>query len=557
MSDRLIRYTLDGIELTHDISFGVTDGDGFDVYVNRTKLDKGIDYKVVGTDEQLRGGDGTITLTIPHAASDVLLILSDTLARRVTNFAKAARFEEAEIDNEFDNLLRLLEDAALNLQSTPYFSPPDIGLVNGELPPLIAGGVLRVNTTKNGFELVELDKVPEFEEALRKATEQANKSEAKAQEAAQTVAGFDQHAESKKQEVNQIAEQASDSAELSKKWAEGETPSGDQPSDTNNAKYWSGQAHAAMAGKVNKLGGDAGAIEVTTGTEAQKPDAASQALALLRFTNGKGFEGYDPEQKIWGGIGGGIERQQLNTVVIYAYRSGGATPAAITLPTGYKWSDFERIEWGMDYATADYAQTCAITKEQLSDPAWKSVIRQDVAPSPIFMSLSRKSETQCDVGNVGIVGANGGLRFITGYINKYATENVSKIIQVNGGADIAANQRYEIDIATVLGADYVGKDLIVEVEIYNDGTSGGKIGWGVVPITVHYAGSYASYGVNAGVLESSIEIYTGNTHLCASGNDGRVNVFATTSAINAAPCRVKVWKIDHFITNVTSSVGGN
>ncbi|AUR98597.1 coil containing protein [Vibrio phage 1.254.O._10N.286.45.C8] len=180
MSARLIRYTLDGIKLTHDISFGVTDGDGFDVYINRAKLDKGLDYDVSGSVDELRKGDGKITLKAAHAASDVLLILSDTLARRVTNFAKAARFEEAEIDNEFDNLLRLLEDAALNLQSTPYFSPPDIGLVNGELPPLIAGGVLRVNEHKNGFELVELDKVPEFQEALRKATEQADRSESEA-----------------------------------------------------------------------------------------------------------------------------------------------------------------------------------------------------------------------------------------------------------------------------------------------------------------------------------------------------------------------------------------
>ncbi|CAM0071603.1 hypothetical protein VPHK411_0013 [Vibrio phage K411] len=176
MSARFIRYTLDGIKLTHDIGFGVTDGDGFDVYVNRAKLDKGIDYKVVGTDEQLRSGDGAITLTIPHAASDVLLILSDTLARRVTNFAKAARFEEAEIDNEFDNLLRLLEDAALNLQSTPYFDPTDVGLVDGKLPPIIAEGILRVNADGNGFELIKLDEIDELQDLIKLASDEADRS---------------------------------------------------------------------------------------------------------------------------------------------------------------------------------------------------------------------------------------------------------------------------------------------------------------------------------------------------------------------------------------------
>ncbi|CAH9011784.1 putative tail spike 1 [Vibrio phage 284E43-1] len=180
MSARFIRYTLDGIKLTHDIGFGVTDDDGFDVYVNRTKLDKGLDYDVIGSVDELRKGNGKITLKAAHAASDVLLILSDTLARRVTNFAKAARFEEAEIDNEFDNLLRLLEDAALNLQSTPYFDPADIGLVDGKLPPIIAGGVLRINANGNGFELILLDELPELQEIIREATEQADRSESEA-----------------------------------------------------------------------------------------------------------------------------------------------------------------------------------------------------------------------------------------------------------------------------------------------------------------------------------------------------------------------------------------
>ncbi|CAL9955975.1 hypothetical protein VPHD456G2_0013 [Vibrio phage D456 g2] len=180
MSARFIRYTLDGIKLTHDIGFGVTDGDGFDVYINRTKLDKNLDYDVIGSVEELRKGNGKITLKAAHAASDVLLILSDTLARRVTNFAKAARFEEAEIDNEFDNLLRLLEDAALNLQSTPYFDPTDVGLVDGKLPPIIANGVLRINASGNGFELILLDELPELQEIIRKATAQADRSESEA-----------------------------------------------------------------------------------------------------------------------------------------------------------------------------------------------------------------------------------------------------------------------------------------------------------------------------------------------------------------------------------------
>ncbi|WP_419238310.1 hypothetical protein ACN08P_23070 (plasmid) [Photobacterium leiognathi subsp. mandapamensis] len=54
---------------------------------------------------------------------------------------------------------------------------------------------------------------------------------------------------------------------------------------------------------VLKTGGDTGAAVVPMGTEAQKPTTSDKAL--FRFTQGVGFEGYDPDTNTWGAIGGG------------------------------------------------------------------------------------------------------------------------------------------------------------------------------------------------------------------------------------------------------------
>ncbi|WP_318491895.1 hypothetical protein [Photobacterium leiognathi] len=61
----------------------------------------------------------------------------------------------------------------------------------------------------------------------------------------------------------------------------------------------------ALDYKVSKTSrNNSGAIVVTTGTEEEKPATADLDDALLRFTKGLGFEGYNPELKEWGAIGG-------------------------------------------------------------------------------------------------------------------------------------------------------------------------------------------------------------------------------------------------------------
>lgn len=243
MTSRFIRYVLDGVKKEHDISFDITSADGVSVYVQRQKKDRPTDFSVIGSLEDLRNGKGKIKLAKGYNSGDILLILSSTVERRVTNFAKAARFEEAEIDAEFNNLLRLLEDAALLLQSTPYFNPADIGVVNGQLPAIIPKGVLRVNDTGTEFELIELDNLPEFNaiiQAAESARDAAKQSENNSAISESNAAGSESVSIAK-------AREAKASAELAKKWTTGDTPATGTPSDTNNAEYFAAKAEEALS----------------------------------------------------------------------------------------------------------------------------------------------------------------------------------------------------------------------------------------------------------------------------------------------------------------------
>lgn len=288
MAIPLTRITLDGSLKLHDIGYDITSAGGVRVYVNNARLDKPVEYSVIGSTDELREAKGKIELVSAYQSGDVLVIIRDTEEARVTNFAKAARFEEKEIDNEFDNYLRLLEDALMYLTATPHFAPSLIGTVDGELPEGVPGAVIRLNDAGTGFDFIKVEDFPEFAELLAKA---------------------------KQSEVNaaQSASEANDDAVLARKWAEGETPSGGAPADDNNAKYWSEQAKQATAGKIDKVGGDTGAARIPSGTEQQAPDTTGELLALIRHVKGEGFKGFDPELKEWGSLGGGLAKFEAST----------------------------------------------------------------------------------------------------------------------------------------------------------------------------------------------------------------------------------------------------
>ncbi|BAV81106.1 hypothetical protein [Vibrio phage CKB-S2] len=261
---RFIRYTTAANKTEYDISFDVTDDKGLEVWLDRNELSEGLDYRIIGSIAELRAGTGKIQLTSQPAVAKSLVIISNTEEKRVTNFAQAARFEEAEIDAEFNNFLRMLEDAILSLQSTPYFHPADIGIVNGRLPRIEPNGVIQVNAAGDGFEIVDLSKVPSFTDLVKRAEDAAQAAEqseqaAKASETAseqnrQAAATSEQNAKQsetvasqKAQEAGQAQSGAAASANgaiaaknKAEEWTVGPNPQPpqDQPSATNNTYYY-------------------------------------------------------------------------------------------------------------------------------------------------------------------------------------------------------------------------------------------------------------------------------------------------------------------------------
>lgn len=106
--------------------------------------------------------------------------------------------------------------------------------------------------------------------------------------------------------------------------------------------------------KIDKVGGATGAAKIPAGDEGSKPDISSETQALLRYTNGKGWEGSNPETKEWGSIGGGIQVKPITPAAgDYPYTvSKGQNvnvdisddvSKAVTIPAGLVYGDAVKI----------------------------------------------------------------------------------------------------------------------------------------------------------------------------------------------------------------------
>ena len=317
MADPLVRYTLNGVDKVYDVGFSITSAKGTRAFINTTEIFAPLDFTISGSSDDLHQGKGRINLVSAYQQNDILISIRDTEEKRVTNFAKAARFEEKEIDAEFDNQLRLIEDALLYLTATPHFDPSQIGLINGQLPPGLPGAVIKLNDLGNGFDFVKIEDFPEFAAAVAAAKAEADRAQGEADRAG-TQADIS----------TTKAQESTASAELSRQWAEGTTASGNPPSDANNSKFWASEAARILIDKVDLILGNTGAMRVPVGTEAQKP--TDRDKALMRFTIGEGFQGFDPIEKVWGGIGGGGVPKSLVKTADYQLAKGETALAHIT-----------------------------------------------------------------------------------------------------------------------------------------------------------------------------------------------------------------------------------
>ncbi len=244
----------------------------------------------------------------------------------------------------------------------------------------------------------------------------------------------------------------------------------------------------------------------------------------------------------------GGQDQYMDEVIILS--AGQYTSGTYSVPAGYTWSDFEYIEMFSTASTSNAlgrtVQVGMITKELIAANTVDWSIQNRSTGSSETATIDANSATSFVISRTG----NDAVTLVKGYIKRYSSRNMSKVINVNGGADVTNNKRYEIDITSELGADYVGRDLIVKAEIYNDSGTG-VAGWGNSDfITIGNLG----HGVAAHVLNGKIVVQTGVSSLCANSNNSG-NPFNRTGTITSAPCRVKVWKIDQYITNTAGSGG--
>lgn len=246
--------------------------------------------------------------------------------------------------------------------------------------------------------------------------------------------------------------------------------------------------------------------------------------------------------------------EELESVILLPYTTRPEDVNKELSIGSHKWSDFEYVEIGMGITSDDYTYVTTRLEKVAIDAQptnwnlacnwstgnyWESTIRALSANSFKFTSKSNES-----------TGKTMSVRYMVGYKKRFATKNLSKIINVNNGNNIGVNQRYEIDIAAELGQDYLGRDLIVQAEIYvsNEWT---QSTW--VTVRDGGAGTNApSKGISAGVLDTKIIVKTGTTLL----DNGTGHLLPDGASSSSAPCRVKVWKIDQYITDLSARIAG-
>lgn len=245
----------------------------------------------------------------------------------------------------------------------------------------------------------------------------------------------------------------------------------------------------------------------------------------------------------------GSSSDYLDEVIILPWDSS-RNSGSFNLPAGYTWDDFEYVEFmaGNTGASSQIMATNTLDKIKIqsSPNDWDVLISYE---GGYFIAVEAESSTSFSLNATGSTMSLGAVK---GYTKRYATRNHSAVVNVNGGANIGVNQRYEIDIATELGSEYVGRDLVVVAEVFNNSGSGVS-GWGDSCWFFNSSNS-AAYGTKATTFGDKIVVQTG-TGAIASNSSRSGNAYGIGAIdIASAPCRVKVWKVEQYIT--PTAVGG-
>lgn len=173
----VIHFTATGTQNTFNIPFPFLDENDIKVYIELNEQLLGINYSVTGNSVE---ENGIVNLFITPVSGTVVTVIRDTVEQRLTDFETAARFDPSLLDSEFNNVLRMVEDTRLLNTAAPTFHPRDIGNVNGVLPQIIPKGVLRFNEDGDGFDILDLNDVPEFADSVALAQGYAQQAQASA-----------------------------------------------------------------------------------------------------------------------------------------------------------------------------------------------------------------------------------------------------------------------------------------------------------------------------------------------------------------------------------------
>ena len=263
--------------------------------------------------------------------------------------------------------------------------------------------------------------------------------------------------------------------------------------------------------------------------------------------------------------------EELEEVVILPYDDTRlATSGSFTFPDG-EWDDFDHIIAELSIS-GTWHGSAEVQKERIVSAAYGSVVFrvEYTASNTSYVQRIYKDSATTGSWNIITGGSTCSVLQIKGYKKRYATKNSAKEIilsesNTTGGVitsgSISTLQRYTLDIASVLGAEYVGKKLIIKTEIFNN-SGVGDADWFELADESFYDGSGNAWrhgGVITDHTATTIRIatagyggrYIEGTDIARLHWGDYTNTAGTNSTIASAPCRITVWTVEQYVTNNT------
>ncbi len=167
----VLRYTGNGSLKDYDITFSFATNEDLKIYVADSLLSEGTHYSLKGTDSDYNDGLGIVSFTVAPTDGAEIVILRETEIKRLTDFAKAARFTPDLFDSEFDQTRRIEQENRIILKNSLHAPIKETGKFNGEIQNFTPNGVIQVNSSGNGFQTLQLEQTQAYTDMEAKLNE--------------------------------------------------------------------------------------------------------------------------------------------------------------------------------------------------------------------------------------------------------------------------------------------------------------------------------------------------------------------------------------------------